>query len=94
MREIETFKYIESGYVFNTPHNIQFFIERVGHDINGNPKYRLKVYDYITAQKIKSAKGRGGKFYIETKTLHFTSYNLSESIKNIFEKAGIDSGLK
>jgi hypothetical protein len=95
MKEIKSFKDIETERLIVTPYNIQFYVEYLGYDINGNPRYRLKVYDYITAQKIKNAKGRGGKFYMATQTLYFISYkSIAESIEDIFEKSKINSGLK
>lgn len=61
---------------------MQFKIERIKNDINGNPLYRIVFYDFTLHNKIK---GKIGKTYMSKGYTVFQSYNVSDSLKSIFD---------
>ena len=79
-----------------TPTGIQFKIKRVKNDVYGNPMYHIE-FDYKTWQKIIKvpAKERAiGRLYKEKFYITFQSYNLSDTVKYLFENLKINHGLE
>ena len=79
-----------------TPTGIQFKVERVNNDIYGNPMYHIK-FDYQTWQKIIKvpAKERAiGRLYKEKGYISFQSYDVSNTIKGLFENLKLNHGLE
>ena len=79
-----------------TPTGIQFKIKRVNNDIYGNPMYHIE-FDSKTWQKVVkvSSKERAiGRLYKEKFYITFQSYNLSDTVKYLFENLKINHGLE
>ena len=97
MLEIYYFDSILCDLCYTTPNDTRFYIKRQGFDKNGNPKYHLYM-SFENMLKIKNTKCRFGKvydLYNEDKCrLVFTSYNLSQDIKYLFEICRIESNLQ
>ena len=79
-----------------TPTGIQFKIKRVNNDIYGNPMYHIE-FDSKTWQEVMkvSSKERAiGRLYKEKGYITFQSYNLSDTVKHLFENLKLDNGLE
>ena len=100
MLKIEKFDNIvvSTKMCFSTPNDTRFQLERKGFDKNGNPRYILSmsVENMLKIKENKKNKfyGRIYDVYDEDKCrLVFTSYNLSQDLKYLFEVCRIDSEL-
>ena len=99
MLKIQKFDNILSDSMcYSTPNDTRFYIKRNGFDKNGNPKYNL----YMSVENIRKIKENkkgnfGGRIYDmdneEKCRLVFTSYNLSQDLKYLFDICRIDSEL-
>ena len=82
---------------FCTPNDTRFQIERKGLNVYGNPVYRLYM-NRENMTKIKNSKNKIGRVYHfeeeEKCFLSFTSYNVSSTLKFLFDNCGIQSELK
>ena len=79
-----------------TPTGIQFKIKQVKNDVYGNPMYHIE-FDGKTWQKVVkvSSKERAiGRLYKEKFYITFKSYNLSDTVKYLFENLKINHGLE
>ena len=79
-----------------TPTGIQFKIKRVNNDVYGNPMYHIE-FDSKTWQEVMkvSSKERAiGRLYKEKGYITFQSYNLSDTVKHLFENLKINHGLE
>ena len=79
-----------------TSTGIQFKVRRVHNDMYGNPMYHIE-FDLETWKEIikVSAKEREiGRLYKEKGYISFQSYNLSDTIKNLFKNLKLNHGLE
>ena len=79
-----------------TPTGIQFKIKQVKNDVYGNPMYHIE-FDGKTWQKVVkvSSKERAiGRLYKEKFYITFQSYNLSDTLKYLFNNMNLDHGLE
>lgn len=79
-----------------TPTGMVFNVERVNNNIYGNPMYHI-TFDTMTWLKVikVSAKERAiGRLYKEKFYITFQSYNLSDTIKHLFENLNLNHGLE
>lgn len=87
--EVESVKDLDRVYADNNDtyyyNEYQFKIKRVNNDINGNPLYKIQLsknFEDITS----SLKGLVYRCYPSKKYALIQSYNLSNSLENIFSK--------
>ena len=97
MMNIKKFEdvYMNDGWM-TTPTGIEFKIKSVHNDIYGNPMYHIE-FDYQTWQeviKISAKERRIGRLYKEKFYISFQSYNLSDTIKYLFENLKLNHGLE
>ena len=99
MLKIQKFDNILSDSMcYSTPNDTRFYVKRDKFDKNGNPRYILSmsVENMLKIKENKKNKfyGRVYDVYDEDKCrLVFTSYNLSQDLKYLFEVCRIDSEL-
>ena len=99
MMEIQKFEnvYMMSDNTWAiTPTGIQFKIKQVKNDVYGNPMYHIE-FDGKTWQKVVkvSSKERAiGRLYKEKFYITFQSYNLSDTLKYLFNNMNLDHGLE
>ena len=99
MKKINKFENILSDVCYESPNGTSFYIQSHGVDSNKNPRYVL----YMSMENILKIKDNkknnfGGRVYDvrdeEKCRFIFTSYNLSEDIKFLFEICKIDTHLE
>lgn len=89
-------RFMKTDVWAETPTGIQFRVERVNNDIYGNPMYHIEFDDKTWQEIMKvSAKERAiGRLYKEKCYISFQSYDVSNTIKTLFENLKLNHGLE
>lgn len=99
LRDIKKFDdvYMMNDYDWaTTPTGMQFKVEKVNNDIYGNPMYHItfdwKTWLYVI--EVPSKERKCGRLYKDKGYISFQSYNLSDTLKYLFDNMKLDHGLE